>query len=306
VRAPLRGHAIVAALPRPVILHDMTTTHDFESGRSIAVLGAGYVGRAAAAAFAARGDAVWAVRRSATSGRDADGITWCAGDIAAGHVDGLPARLDAVVLALAPGRGADDYATTYVGGARGALAVARATGARLVYTSSTGVYGVQDGREVTETTPLQGAGPSSEALQRAEAVLLEATDATVTVLRVAGIYGPGRDPAGRYRDATQLARGGDYWVNLAHRDDIVGAIAHVLALADAPRVLNCADGAPATARTVCEWLASRRGVDPATLVFSGTGAPARSNQRISSAALQATGWRPAWPSFRDGLMSLGH
>lgn len=282
----------------------MTTTGDTSAPRRIAVLGAGYVGRAAASAFAARGDAVWAVRRSATPGVDAEGVTWCAGDVAHGTIAGLPERLDAIVLAVAPGRGGDDYRATYVDGAHGALALARRSGARLVYTSSTGVYGTHDGSWVTETSPLLGAGASNAALRAAEAVLLDDATVATTVLRVAGIYGPGRDPSGRYRDAAALARGGDYWVNVAHRDDIVSAIAHILALDPAPRVLNCADGAPATARAICEWLASRRGVDPATLAFTGTGAPARSNQRVSSAALQATGWRPAWPSVREGLAAL--
>mgnify|MGYP002780627512 CR=1 FL=1 len=284
----------------------MTGDSTSAARRAIAVLGAGYVGRAAAMSLAAGGAAVWAVRRSATSGPDADGVTWCTGDVARGVIDGLPPRLDAVVLTIAPGRGDDDYVSTYVAGARGALALARATGARLVYTSSTGVYGVHDGSEVTEATPLRGAGPSNDALRRAEAVLLEADDVAAVVLRVAGIYGPGRDPAARYRDPATLALGGEAWVNLAHRDDIVRAIAHAVARDDLPRVLNCADGAPATARTICGWLAERRGVDPATLAFTGTSAPARSNQRVSSAALQATGWRPQWPTFRDGLAALGH
>jgi nucleoside-diphosphate-sugar epimerase len=273
--------------------------------RRVAVLGAGYVGSAVAAAQAATGATVYAVRRTAMPRTD-DGVRWLAGDVATGTVAGLPDALDAVVLALAPGRGADDYAATYVAGARGALALARRTGARLVYTSSTGVYGVQDGAWVTEASPRQGSGPSHDALCAAEDVLLGQDAVPVTVLRVAGIYGPGRDPAGRYRDPAALARGGDHWINLAHRDDIAAAIGHLLALAEAPRLLNCADGAPALAREVCAWLAARRGEDPASLAFTGTRAPARSNQRVSSAALQATGWRPRYASVREGLASLGH
>lgn len=274
--------------------------------RTLAVVGAGYVGTALATATARAGIATWAVRRRASPGTH-DGVTWCAGDVATGAIDGLPGALDALVLALAPGAAHDDYERTYVAGARGALALARATGARLVYTSSTGVYGVHDGSWVTEASPRRGAGPSNAALVAAEDVLLDQPDVAVTVLRVAGIYGPGRDPSHRYRDPAALARGGDYWVNLAHRDDIAAAVRHVLALdpATAPRVLNCADGAPALARDVCAWLHARAGGDPATLAFTGTGAPARSNQRVSSAALQATGWRPAHPSFREGLASLG-
>lgn len=285
----------LAAMPDPIVA---------PSAR-LAVLGAGYVGHALARAHADAGGAPYAVRRSVAPAH-ADGVRWLQGDVATGAVAGLPERLDALALCVAPGRGGDDYAATYVAGARGALAIARRTGARLVYTSSTGVYGVHDGAVVTEATPRTARGPSNEALAAAEDVLLGQDDVPVTVLRVAGIYGPGRDPAPRYRDPAALARGGDYWVNLAHRDDIVAAIGHVLALPDAPRLLNCADGAPALARDVCTWLAVRRGVDPATLAFTGTQPPARSNQRIASDTLQATGWRPVYPSFREGFVALGH
>lgn len=280
-------------------------THAAESARTIAILGAGYVGAALASATARAGVATFAVRRTAVPGVVA-GVHWLAGDVAKGVVAELPDTLDAVVLALAPGRGADDYAATYVAGARGALDIARRTGARLVYTSSTGVYGVHDGAWVTEATPRHGAGASHEALCAAEDVLLSQGAVPATVLRVVGIYGPGRDPAPRYRDPASLARGGDYWVNLAHRDDIVAAIVHVLALDVAPPLLNCADGSPTLARDVCTWLAERRGEDATRLAFTGAHAPARSNQRVASTALQDTGWRPRFPTVRDGLMSLGH
>ena len=154
--------------------------------RTLAVLGAGYVGAALASAAARDGIATWAVRRSATPGT-VDGVTWVPGDVATGAIAALPATLDAIVLALAPGHAGDDYVRTYVAGARGALALATAAGARLVYTSSTGVYGVHDGAVVTEATPRRGAGPSNAALVAAEDALLDQHDVPVTVLRVAGI-----------------------------------------------------------------------------------------------------------------------
>ncbi len=266
----------------------------------LAVLGAGYIGSATARALAARGDLVWAVRRRAHPPEP--GITWLAGDITSGVIEGLPASLDAVVLAVAPSGPGDDYERIYPPAARAAAVLARAHSARaLVYTSSTGVYGERDGAWVDEATPARGEGPGSRALIEAEQVLLGADLTGVTVLRVAGIYGPGRDPRPRFAQADQLPMHGAYWVNLAHRDDIVRAILGMLEHTGEARVLNVADGAPTQAADIARWLAAEAGGDPNALRFDHGAPLSRSNQRVANAALCATGWRPAYLSFREGF-----
>lgn len=265
----------------------------------VAVLGAGYVGLAAAAAAAATGAGVWAVSRRAA--RVPDGVTPVVADLTAGPPPGVPAELDAVVLTAAPG-GGDTYAGTYPPVARAAVALARATGARsLVYTSSTGVYGGRDGAWVDESSPRAGSGPGHAALCEAEDLILGAGLSGVTVLRVAGIYGPGRDPRPRYAEPGRLPLRGGCWVNLAHREDIVAAILGGLDHRGAPRLLNVSDGAPATAAEVARWCAAQMGADPAALAFDNDAPPQRSNQRVAVGALLATGWRPAYPSFREGF-----
>lgn len=267
----------------------------------IAVLGAGYVGSALAREASARGHAVWAVRRSTTEA-ERDGVRWLRGDLASGRVDGLPATLDAVVLTVAPSRGDVGYAGTYAPAAAGAVALAGATASRaLLYTSSTGVYGGRDGAWVTESSPRQGAGEGNEALRAAEDIVLACSTARPMVLRVAGIYGPGRDPRARMQHAEALPQRGDYWLNLAHRDDIVAALLHTLTLAEAPSVLNCSDGSPALAADVARWLTAQQGRDPTTLTFGNDAERSRNNQRVDNAALAATGWTPRFPSYRDGF-----
>lgn len=268
--------------------------------RRIAVLGAGYVGSAVATQLAGRGDMVWAVRRRE---RPAEaGVTWLRGDVTGGAIAGLPASLDAVVLAVAPSGALDGYERTYPPAARAAVALARASGAKaLVYTSSTGVYGERAGGWVDERTEVRAEGPGNRALIEAEQLLLTAGLPGVTVLRVSGIYGPGRDPRPRFGHAGQLAMRGEYWVNLAHRSDIVGAILGALHHRGDPRVLNVADGAPTQAAEIARWLATQAGRDADALMFDGEGVPVRSNQRVSTAALVSTGWRPEYPSFREGF-----
>lgn len=266
----------------------------------IAVLGAGYIGTAVARVLVAQGADVWAVRRRTASPND--GITWLSGDLASGSIPGLPDQLDAVILSVAPSGGGDRYEDTYPPAARTALAIAIATGARaVVYTSSTGVYGEGDGGWVEESTPRRGAGPGNQELIEAEDTLLQSGRRGVTVLRVAGIYGPGRDPRGRYAHPGMLPSRGQYWTNLAHQADIVSAILHVLPYDGAPRALNVSDGHPELAADIARWCAAERGQDPAALVFDNDAPLGRSNQRVANAALRATGWEPQFPSFHEGF-----
>ena len=268
----------------------------------IAILGAGYVGSALARAAADAQHAVWAVRRSPPAAEH--GVTWIAADVTQTGILGLPEQLDAVVLTVAPGRGPGSYAATYPPTASTAVALAQLCGARaLLYTSSTGVYGGRDGVWVTEQSLRRGEGEAQAALIAAEDIILGSEAAAPTVLRVAGIYGPGRDPRARMAASEQLAQRGEYWVNLAHRDDIVAALLHSCVLPDAPRVLNVSDGSPTPARDVARWLAAASGRDPDALVFCNDGERSRNDQRVSNAALVATGWLPRYRSFAEGFTS---
>jgi nucleoside-diphosphate-sugar epimerase len=269
---------------------------------SIAVLGAGYIGRAVAGDAVARGHRVWAVRRSPVLA-DGDGVTWLRGDLASGTIDGFPEVLDVVVLTVAPSSG-DGYDETYPPAAAAAVALAKRHGARrLLYTSSTGVYGGRGGEWVTESSERRGEGPGNAALIAAEDILLASGFDGLRVLRVAGIYGPGRDPRGRMRNAAALPQRGEYWANLAHRDDIVGAARHLMSTDVAGTVFNVCDGTPTRAAEIARWLTEAAGGDPDTLSFGNAEQRSRNDQRVSNAALVAAGWAPLYPSFREGFTS---
>jgi nucleoside-diphosphate-sugar epimerase len=262
----------------------------------VVILGAGTIGRTLAHRLTARGDDVVAVRRSPQPSEAR--LTWLSADLQRLEPSTVPGPIDAVVLCVAPGPG-DGYASTYPPAARAALSLARHHRARhLVYTSSTGVYGERDGAVVTEASPRQGGPPE---LLEAEDALLTSGARGVTVLRVAGLYGPGRDPRPRYRDPARLPSGGNHWVNLVHHEDVAAAIEHVLVWDGPPRVLNLSDGSPTLARDVCRHLAEVEGRDWRALAFTDTPPSARSNQRVDGAALRATGWAPRFPSFREGF-----
>jgi nucleoside-diphosphate-sugar epimerase len=293
----------------------------------VLILGAGWLGAPLADAFAAAGAVVTTVRRSAHSApAGGHAVAVDLHTLTAPHASPIPEALcgHAVVLAMvAPDRArGDDHAHTYPPAAAAAARIAAETGARaLLWVSSTGVYGYDDGREVTEDTPRLADSPSQRALCAAEDQILAAARDTlrVGVLRVSGLYGPGRDPAARYRDTAALAPRAAHWVNLAWRDDVVAAIqcwtAHAISAAIAPpRIVNVSDGTPLTIAECARLVARADGrafvmpaaAPAATDTGAGAASPPRSNQRIRVDTLRSLGWTPQVPTLHVGLLRLGY
>lgn len=129
------------------------------------------------------------------------------------------------------------------------------------------------------------------------------------VLRLAGIYGPGRHYLLDQIRGGLVAGHGQHHLNLAHRDDVAAAI---LACFGAPpgvrsQIFNVADDAAATKADVVGWLASR--LDVPRPAFSGTPAgtrrPVTPDRIIANAKLKSVlGWTPRFPSFREGYEAI--
>ncbi|WAL61533.1 SDR family oxidoreductase [Thermocoleostomius sinensis] len=99
---------------------------------------------------------------------------------------------------------------------------------QIIYTGSYAVYGDCQGEWVTEATPVSPTNRNGEILAETEQVLLSAAtnSRSVCVLRLGGIYGPGRELIKIFRRAAGTTRPGDGndITNWVHLDDIVGAI----------------------------------------------------------------------------------
>ncbi len=286
-------------------------------GQTVLVVGPGWLGGAVADALMAEGARVWTLQRSvptATSGQGSPAITSLQGDIRlpleqAPWGAALPASIDHVVVCIAPSRRAGDgYQTTYPAAVAGSLALAEARRSRsITYTSSTGVYGRADGAWSRETDPIVARDDRQDALLQAEQMLCRGVSAGLgrTVLRVAGLYGPGRDPALRFTGTVPTAVS-DVWCNFSWRDDVVAAISHLIRspMPGTARVFNCADGVPLRASTIARALGAQPSANGSTGEIAAT--PGRSNQRIAVDALRAEGWAPRMSTVLDGLEALGH
>lgn len=177
---------------------------------------------------------------------------------------------------------------------------------KVTYLSSTGVYGDTDGAWVDETAPT-GAGRRT-ARADADAQWLERG---ARVLRLPGIYGPGRSALDRVRE--ERAHRIDLPTQVfsrVHVDDIVSGA--LLAL-DAPAgAYNLADDEPASQNAVIEEACRLLGLDPPplqTLDEAGLSPMARGfyaeNRRVANGkAKRVLGWRPRYPGYREGLRSL--
>jgi nucleoside-diphosphate-sugar epimerase len=285
----------------------------------VVVVGCGYVGLALAGQLDARSHEVVGVRRS-NAGLDAvDAVGSGVEAVRADATDpeslsALP-DADAVVFAASSGgRGADAARKVYVDGLANVVDEYGSRAAppdRLVYTSSTGVYGDHDGGWVDEETPVDPTTEKTRVLAEAERIATErAADAGIdgTVARFAGLYGPERYRLDRYVDGPVTAG----YLNMVHRDDAAGSIRYLLETDRArDRVVLVVDDEPVGKHVFADWLADACGVRrPEKLskderVAAGNLSAAaerriRTSKRCSNALLRELGYEFAHPTFRSG------
>jgi len=282
----------------------------------VAILGCGYVGLELGRRLSPTHDVV-GVRRS-VAGLDAiedAGFDGVQADLT--EPDSLAAvpDADAVVFAASSGgRGAEAARSVYLEGQRGAIehfASRDDPPERYLYTSSTGVYGDHDGEWVDEGTALDPVTEKTEVLAAAERVATEeATAAGLdgTVARLAGLYGPDRYRLERYVTGPVTAG----LLNMVHRDDAAGAIAHLLQTDDArDEVVLVVDDEPVEKWTFADWLAAECGEpEPpkrtieAALSDDAASAAARrrlrSQKRCSNERLRDLGYEFVYPTYREG------
>ncbi|HZZ83724.1 MAG TPA: NAD-dependent epimerase/dehydratase family protein [Anaeromyxobacteraceae bacterium] len=278
----------------------------------VLIAGCGWLGQAVAAALLARGDRVTGVRRDPghAAALASLGITPLAADLAdPASLALLPGDLEAVVACQSSSAdGAAPYRAAYVSANETLLALARRRPLRgLVYTGSTGVFGQGGGGDVDEATPPAPASPAAEVLVEAERLVLGAAPAVpARVVRLSGLYGPGRTGIfSRVRSgALALGPSDGAWMNFCHRDDAVKAVLAALDRGRDGAVYHGSDARPARRREVVEWLAQRLGVAPARQADGAKPAPGPDRRILAERTRAELGFTLSYPSFREGLEPL--
>ncbi|MEX0448668.1 SDR family oxidoreductase [Spiribacter sp. 221] len=268
----------------------------------ILIAGCGRLGSRLGLELAAAGHQVTGLRRN-PEGLPA-GIAPCRADLFDADLAArLPTGLDRVYAILTPDRYDDEgYRETFVAGLERLCQALRASGnasSRLIFVSSTGVYGQDDGGWVDESSATEPTRFSGRRLLEAEAVAATHPGGAV-IVRFAGIYGPGREVLLR-----RVARGAPCqadpprYTNRIHEADCAGVLAHVGALATPAPVYIGVDDAPCTQCEIMDWLAAEMG-RPTPPREPGTAG----GRRCSNRRLQADGYRLRYPDYRSGYRSL--
>ena len=184
------------------------------------------------------------------------------------------------------------------------------------YLSTTGVYGDRGGGWVREASTPSPASPEGERRLAAEtdwAALAEERGARLAVFRLPGIYGRGRSTLDRVRagEARRWSRPGQVFSRI-HVDDLADALARALDRPERDGVYALCDDEPAAPADVtaeaCRLLGlpvpPEEPLDPAALSPMARRFWAESKRVPNARAKSAFGWRPAYPSYREGLAAI--
>lgn len=273
----------------------------------IFVAGLGFCGQAVAQRLAESGHEVWGMNRSGQG--EVPGVRILSGDVLA--EGGLRALSDVPpvdrMLSALSGTGQKDpeaYRRVYVEGpARIADALRWRDKRNLWFLGSTGVYGGADGEWVDEETPPEPSHRAGEVQLDAEAALRNAADASC-VLRLSGLYGPGRTRLIRQALRMRPYLKPDIWSNQIHRDDVAGVVAFLADRGEAPPpVLLVSDDRPALRREIFDWVREAAGLPEGVYDEDHPGRATRDRgcKRVSNAKLRALGAPLLYPDYRSGL-----
>jgi nucleoside-diphosphate-sugar epimerase len=204
---------------------------------NIAVLGCGYVGNVLAESWQEQGHFVTGTttsrgRISALAASLSKAVIAKGSDFSA--MQSLLQEQNTLVVSIAPTglQEADTaaYETTYISTAQNLVKVLSQAPnvTQIIYLSSCSVYGDRQGEWVDETSQIAPVEQRSQVIHESEKIILQAANEQqkVCILRLGGIYGPGRELVSMFGGLAGMTMPGkgDRFINWIHRDDIIGAI----------------------------------------------------------------------------------
>jgi nucleoside-diphosphate-sugar epimerase len=278
------------------------------------IFGAGFSGLAIARALASDCDFAGGTTRSPErfASLEAAGLTPLIyqGGLPGGDLHTNLAEITHLVMSIAPDAEGDPLLAAFANGLKNHMPRLEWVG----YLSTVGVYGDHAGDWVDEETACKPVSRRSIARVAAEQGwqdMAAAADVPLAILRLSGIYGPGRNAlktldAGKAR---RLVKPGQVF-NRIHVTDIGGATA-LLARKNLGGIFNVTDDLPAPPQDVVAYAAELMGVEPppeSDFETADLTPMARSfygeNKRVANARIKAAGYSFAYPDYMDGLGAL--
>ena len=248
------------------------------------------------------------IRRTPPADGSEQDIQWMTADLTdPASLNLIPKDITHLVFAAAPNERTElDYRATYLQGLKNVIQAAQSpTLTRIVFISSTAVYGDHGQNWVDETTPTSPAAFNGQVLLEAENWLTSFGhhhQVSTISLRLSGIYGPKRKfLLERIRQGLAVApKSNDHWVNRIHIEDAAAAVAFMLTMQTPQSLYLVTDSTPLPMRTLYEHLAKLVGgpIPPEGEPPRGTG-----SKRLSNARLIGAGFTFKWPDSRKAYVA---
>ena len=211
----------------------------------------------------------------------------------------------AVYCAASDGFSEEAYDAAYVCGLRNflrRLVECSSDVRRVVFTSSTGVYGQDDGSWVDEESPTEPTKFSGKKVLEGERILFD-SGLPASAIRFGGIYGPGRGRLIRMvKEGTALLSNSPRYTNRIHREDCARSLAHILTLEETEPVYIGVDKDPCDRNDLYKWLAAEFETQLETEEESSESLP--SGKRCQNDRLIRSGYEFTYPSFREGYVDM--
>jgi nucleoside-diphosphate-sugar epimerase len=279
----------------------------------VLIVGCGYVGLPLGMELVRLGHEVFGLRRNASAENELKmaGLQPLFADVTKlAELKKLPGEFDWVVNCVAAGGDANNYRQVYLEGTRHLIEwLTSNPPKKFVYTSSTSVYAQNDGSAVKESSPTEPISETAKILVETEKVLLEAMSLKkfpAIILRVAGIYGPGRGHWFKQflKNEARIEGDGARILNMIHRVDLVGCLIAALKSGRAGEIYNAVDDEPVSQKNFFEWLAGTLGKYPPPSAPENLEENRKrgvTNKRVSNRKLKMElGYQFKYPNFRIG------
>ncbi len=267
------------------------------------IIGCGYLGKRIAHNLRETGVEVCGTTRSEARAAELEeaGIPSAVLELAAAReAPVLEEEWDAAVYCAAPGKGGNE---TLVFRDAPAACRERLGAARFVYVSSTGVYQQTGGELLDETSPAEPAEGRPALLRETERALLDEGDNVV--VRLGGLYGPGRSPIEwlkRPGFRTRLGGSAEAWMNWIHIDDAAVAVGAALTKGRAGELYLGVDGSPVKRADFYRLASKLADEDPPELDIGSPDLGKRLSNRKLIEELEVS---LLYPDYRRGLEAIG-
>ena len=268
----------------------------------VLIAGCGDVGGVLATALLQDGHIVFGLKRDTST--LPDGVRPISADLLnPGTLTDLPADIDSLVFMPTPAsRDQAAYEAIFIQGWKNLWAGLKQPPARVLLVSSTAVYGEDNGNIVDEETKPGPTGFNGKVLLDMEQLARRCTE-NLVIVRVSGIYGPGRERliGLAITDGLEVQRTPPYFTNRIHRDDAAAVLKHLLEIEKPEALYLATDDKPVSRYEVLEWLANvQGGVAPIALVNES----ASCGKRVSNRRLRDSGFSLTYPDYRAGYTAV--